>query len=159
MTESIYSAISKILKNYGAKTIGEAEYNKMLISLLDWTAKVGIRRDKSETQHLYGFFVDLIEAKCMILFDETNGPKMIRSLALIVHYDAFDKNSESIQVKGRIVDVLKKMKSTEVSFTQWIEAAKLDENADEDYRPMSDPPPLRSSSRVPMTLSIPSPFL
>ncbi|GMR54555.1 hypothetical protein PMAYCL1PPCAC_24750, partial [Pristionchus mayeri] len=126
-TENVYSAISKILKYYGAKSIGDGEFNKVLLALLDWTARVGIRKDKSETPHVYGFFVDLIEAKCAaIIFDETNGPKVIRSLSLAVHY-SFEKNSESIQVKERVEEALRKMKSTEVSFDQWIEAAKLAE--------------------------------
>ncbi|GMR35996.1 hypothetical protein PMAYCL1PPCAC_06191, partial [Pristionchus mayeri] len=82
MTEQIYSAIAKILKTFKIEKLGVGVHDKALISLVDWTAEVGIRRDKTRAQHVYGFLVDIIEAKHKIVCDKKNGPKVIRSLVL-----------------------------------------------------------------------------
>ncbi|GMR35995.1 hypothetical protein PMAYCL1PPCAC_06190, partial [Pristionchus mayeri] len=128
MTENIYSAMAKILKHSGVDKIGKELHDKALISLLDWTAEVGIRRDKTRAQHVYGFLVDIIEAKHKIVCDKKNGPKVIRSIVLAIHYESFDTTSpDSIQVKERVEEALRKITSTKASLTR-IKAAKLDEN-------------------------------
>uniref|UniRef100_A0A914ZIN3 Importin N-terminal domain-containing protein n=9 Tax=Parascaris univalens TaxID=6257 RepID=A0A914ZIN3_PARUN len=121
-TENAISAVAKILK-YNSSLI---DVNAVIPTFLSW---LPIWDDTDESPYVYGYFADLVESNNPLVLGDNNAnlPRIFSIIVEAFHKGAFEEGEDKMNVKERLINIIKFMQSNAEVFGAVLSSANLDE--------------------------------